>query len=89
MKLAVVSHKPCWPASGSPSGYATDGGFPMQMRALSELFSSTVLVIPVVRNAPDVAGEFLAGNNLSVQPLSVLTGVGLRRRLSAIGVSQV
>ncbi len=85
MKLAVVSHKPCWLASGSPSGYATDGGFPMQMRALSELFSSTVLVIPVVRNAPDVAGEFLVGNNLSVQPLSVLTGVGLRRRLSAIG----
>lgn len=86
MKLAVVSHKLCWPSSGSPSGYATDGGFPMQMRALSELFSSTVLVVPVVPQAPGgAAGEFLAGRNVRVAPLSVLTGKGLRRRLNAIG----
>jgi hypothetical protein len=85
VKLAVVSHKPCWPAAGSPSGHATDGGFPMQMRALSELFSNTVLVLPVVRDEPGKAGEFLVGRNLSVQPLSVLTGKGLRRRLNALG----
>jgi len=37
MRLAVCSHKPCWPSSASPSGYATDGGFAFQMDALSQL----------------------------------------------------
>lgn len=85
MRLAVISHKECWPLANSPSGYATDGGFPMQMKALSELFASTVLVVPVHRHSPGSAVEPLTGNCLSLRPLSTLTGVGLRRRLNAIG----
>src|SRR5205823_17011 len=45
-RLVVISHKECWPSSQSPTGYATDGGFPFQMQALSELFASTTLLIP-------------------------------------------
>ncbi|MCC6591560.1 MAG: glycosyltransferase [Bryobacterales bacterium] len=85
MKLAVISHKECWPLAGSPSGYATDGGFPLQMKALSELFSSTVLVVPVHQSKPGSAVEPLTGNSVSVRPLSILTGVRLRRRVNAIG----
>ena len=55
----------------------------MQMRALSELFSSTVLVVPVRPAA--AAGENLSGNHLTLRPLSTLHGVGLRRRLNAVG----
>ena len=56
MKLAVFSHKLCWPSAASPSGYATDGGFPLQMQTLSELFDATTLVVPVADHAA-VVGE--------------------------------
>jgi hypothetical protein len=51
MKLAVFSHKGCWPCAASPTGYATDGGFPFQMAAIAELFDETVL--PVVWEATE------------------------------------
>lgn len=81
MRLAVISHKVCWQSSGSPSGYATDGGFPFQMQAISELFDETRLVVPVAQvNHPD--GEItLAGENLSVVPLSLPNGKNLGRKL--------
>jgi len=85
MKLTVFSHKLCWPSGDSPSGYATDGGFPMQMRALSELFDQTTLVVPV-SDIGSKAGEMpIAGHNISVVPLSNPAGQGLRRKLSMIG----
>lgn len=81
MKLAVFSHKPCWRSDVSPSGYATDGGFPMQMSALSELFDATVLVVPCIRGAPRPNGTPLVGQNLTVAPLSHPPGVRLRRKM--------
>lgn len=81
MRLAVFSHKQCWRSTSSSSGYATDGGFPMQMGAISELFASTTLVVPRVeqRNA---SGEVaLTGRNLRVAPLAPVPGRGLARRL--------
>lgn len=80
MKLAVVSHKRCWPAACSPSGYATDGGFPFQIRALSELFDATTLVAPCSVSSNESSEIALAGHNLSVRPLTTL-GNGLRRRM--------
>lgn len=80
MKLLVVSHKPCWPSTGSSSGYATDGGFPFQMRALSELFSETTVAVPC-SSSPDRPGEVpLAGQGLSVAPLTTPLGHGWMRK---------
>jgi len=87
MHLVVFSHKLCWPSSRSACGYATDGGFPMQMRALSELFDETTLVVPVaaVASTGNTAGELpLAGRNLKVVPLSNPTGQDWRRKLSML-----
>ena len=72
--LAVFSHKPCWPAANSPSGYATNGGFPFQMRAISELFAATRLVVPCSLAQRQPGETALAGHNLSVAPLTSQIG---------------
>jgi glycosyltransferase involved in cell wall biosynthesis len=80
VKLLVVSYKTCWPQPASPSGYATDGGFPFQMRALSELFDATTLLLPCAEGGR--AGEgHLSGRNLSVVPLPAPVGRDLWRKL--------
>ena len=81
MKLAVVSHKLCWPSPGSPSGYATDGGFPLQMGAISELFAATSVVAPCESERVVDGVSALQGNNLSVVPLAPPKGRGLGRKL--------
>jgi hypothetical protein len=81
MRLAVFSHKPCWVSAESRSGYATDGGFPFQMKALSDLFDATVLVVPCAPPASHDGEIALDGRNLSVAPLSMPAGRGLRRKL--------
>ena len=81
MRLAVVSYKVCWRSDDSPSGYATDGGFAFQMKAISELFDETRLVLPVApvqRAAGEVA---LSGHNLTIVPVAVPEGQDLRRKL--------
>lgn len=81
MRLAVISHKTCWESSNSSSGYATDGGFPLQMRTISELFDETRLIVPVVRNANATGELALTGHRLSIRPLRVHRGKGLSRKL--------
>jgi glycosyltransferase involved in cell wall biosynthesis len=69
MHLTIVSHKPCWMR---PDGQVvTDGGFPFQMRAISELFDRTTLLVPIYRTAPPAGVMPLAGHNLTVQPLTM------------------
>ena len=81
VRLAVFSHKHCWHSTASVSGYATDGGFPFQMRALSELFDSTALVVSCLEK-PGSSGESpLTGHNLTVAPLTTPRGAGWRRKL--------
>jgi len=84
MKLVVVSHKVCWPSSDSAAGFATDGGFPFQMQYLSEIFTRTTLVVPCERDPKTSGLTPLSGNNISVVPLSVPTGRGLRRKLTFV-----
>ena len=84
MHLVVFSHKPCWPSASSPTGYATDGGFPFQMRALSELFDATTLVVPCEGPGGRAGEVALAGHNLSVRPLSVPAGSGWRRKAALL-----
>jgi glycosyltransferase involved in cell wall biosynthesis len=81
MKLAVVSHKLCWRSPGAPDFYQTDGGFPLQIAAISELFDETKVVVPceILQNEQGVSP--LVGRNLRVRPLSVPKGKDLRRKL--------
>lgn len=84
MRLAVVSHKICWKSEESPSGYVTDGGFPFQMEAISELFSETFLAVPCEKSPAPKGLSPLTGKNLKVIPLSVPQGQGLRRKISML-----
>lgn len=81
MKLAVLSHKPCWPCASAPSGYATDGGFPFQMAALAELFDETILLVPGYRRAGGAGEIMLSGKRLRVVPLLAPFGSGITRKL--------
>jgi glycosyltransferase involved in cell wall biosynthesis len=81
MKLAVFSYKLCWPSASSPSGYATDGGFPFQMHALSELFDVTALVVPCSSTTKRAGGMSLTGHNLSITSLTNPTGSGFWRKV--------
>ncbi len=84
MKLAVFSHKLCQRAESSPTGYVTDGGFPLQMQAISKLFSRTSIVVPC-RSVGDPTGQSpLVGNNLNVVPLTVPMGEGIGRKFSLV-----
>jgi glycosyltransferase involved in cell wall biosynthesis len=83
MKLVVISHKPCWRSESSPSsptGYATDGGFPIQMRSLAELFDGTTLLVPVGSSGGE-GGSALAGPGMTVVPLTPPRGRGAMRKL--------
>lgn len=82
MKLVVISHKLCQKAPNAPDVYQTDGGFPLQIRALSELFDETRLVVPCEKLAGNMRGvTTLSGRNLSLRPLTAPLGAGLRRKL--------
>lgn len=80
MRLVIVSHKPCWPCPEAPSGFASSGGFPFQMRALAELFDATTLALPVTERR--VEGEIpLSGAQLHVEPLTSPRGTEMWRKL--------
>ncbi len=70
---------------GSPTGYATDGGFPFQMKALSQLFDETRLLVPCYGRVNGVGEIALEGDNLSVVPLSARHGSGFFSKLSFVG----
>lgn len=84
MKLAVFSYKLAWEDDASPSGYSTDGGFPLQMKALASLFEETHLVLPIVPGKAAGGITPLEGSNLSVTRLSVPRRTGMRRKLEMI-----
>ena len=82
MRLAIISHKVCLNSSDSPSGYQTDGGFPFQIKAISELFSETKVIVPCKTSASNNGCSPLVGNNLQVRPLSVAKFTGLKSKLN-------
>ncbi len=81
MRLVVISHKLVWASHESPFGFSTDGGFPVQMEAISEMFDSTTLIVPCDRGAAGRGLAPLVGRNLRVVPLSVPRGKGIVRKL--------
>ena len=84
MRLALVSHKICWKSAESPSGYATDGGFPSQVEAISELFDETRVLVPCLSSSVPKGLSPLTGNNLHIVPLDVPSGENLRRKLNML-----
>lgn len=84
MKLVVISHKICWPNEDSPTGYATDGGFPVQMAAISELFTTTEMFVPCDAISESDGLSPILGRNMSVRPLTTPRGNGFQRKLAMI-----
>lgn len=82
MRLAIVSHKPCFESEDSPGGFKTDGGFPLQVKAITELFAETSLLVPTRKIKVEKKGmTSLSGHCLKVIPLSFSKGEGLFRKL--------
>lgn len=84
MNLLVASHKVCWRSDFSPTGFATDGGFPFQMKAISQLFDSTTLLLPCASIRNQLGEIALEGNHLQIKPLPPVRGVDLSRKLRMI-----
>lgn len=84
MHLVVLSYKPCWEDPASPSGFATDGGFPFQMAALSELFERTTLVLPRRRSEKPAGTTPLDGRSLEVRTFPEPPGSDARRKLALL-----
>jgi glycosyltransferase involved in cell wall biosynthesis len=82
MRLLVLSHKEVWHDSSSPSGYATIGGFPFQMQAISNLFDQTCLLLLKSSIPPPNGLKPLVGHNLMVQALPEPQGKGFLRKLA-------
>ncbi len=84
MKLTVISSKEIWRDPRSPSGYATIGGFPLQMQAISEAFDETVLALPLYPGEPPAGSLPLEGHALRVLPLPSAPGHGVRHQLGVL-----
>lgn len=85
VRLAVFSHKPCWRSASAASGFATDGGFPFQMKALSEAFGETRILVPVAEAGLASSESELGGPRIQVVPLRPIGGKALGRKLAFIG----
>ena len=85
MQLVIVSHKTCWRSPNSNSGFATDGGFPLQVRAISELFTKTSLVVPCESDRQPDGLTPLTGQRIQIVPLAPLRGRGVYRKLAFLG----
>lgn len=84
MKLVVFSHKEVWPMESSPSGFGTVGGFPLQIREISELFDATRVVVARRSARPDGALTALSGHRLEVVAPPEPAGRGVARKLSLL-----
>ncbi len=81
LNLAVVSYKVCW---RSGEGFVSFGGFPQQMSALAQLFTSTNLLI-LERDPPLPQGAVpILGPDIGVRPSPEPPGDGLVRKLRLI-----
>lgn len=85
MNVVVFSHKDIWADADAPFGYVTDGGFTFQMKAISQLFDHTTLLLPRSPKPKPVGTVPLVGHNITVVPLSPIRGKGWRRKLRMLG----
>ncbi|MCU0269898.1 MAG: glycosyltransferase [Acidimicrobiales bacterium] len=78
----VVSHKECWRSPDSATGWATDGGFALQMAALAPLFEELRVCVPEVPRR--AVGEVAFLPPILIDPLPTLEGDGWRRRVATV-----
>lgn len=83
MRLLVASHKLCWSDPAAASGYATDGGFAVQIGALAGLFDETIVCVPVAE-AEAPTGLTPLPSDLTVRPLRHPGAGPLRRRATVL-----
>jgi len=82
MNVVIISHKECWQkATGK---FVTTGGFPFQIRVISDIFDHTTLVITRRRSPAPVGALPLFGKNLEVIALDEPHGSDLRRKLALL-----
>jgi hypothetical protein len=87
MRLCVASYKPVWRSREAPGGFATDGGFPYQMEAISSLFDATELIV-CERPAPaDSPGTRLPSRGVRVVALREPRGSDGARKLFLAGTA--
>lgn len=85
MKVVVFSHKDIWADAEAPFGYVTDGGFAFQMKAISQLFDQTTLLLPMAPSPKPTTGTIpMVGHHIRVVPLTPIRGRGWRRKLGMI-----
>jgi glycosyltransferase involved in cell wall biosynthesis len=84
MKLLIISYKECWTADAKSPGVLTVGGFPFQVKAISELFDATILALPTLDCSFPSGATPISGYNLEVYPLDMPDGSDLVRKLSFI-----
>jgi glycosyltransferase involved in cell wall biosynthesis len=86
LNLVVVSYKVCWRSDGR---FVSFGGFPQQMSALAQLFTSTSLLI-LERDPPPPQGAVpILGRDIDVRPSPEPYGEGLMRKLGLISWAAV
>ena len=81
MNITIISHKEIWFDKKSDTGFATTGGFPFQISAISELFDSTRLV--ALHRKKTIQGDLtnIHGKNIIVRSLPEPLGKGIFRKL--------
>lgn len=84
MNLLIISHKETWRDPHSPSGYATVGGFPFQVRAIAELFDSTTLMTPLYTTPLPAGALPITAHNLQLIPLTKPKGSGWQRKIAML-----
>lgn len=84
MKLVVISHKECWADPNSPTGYSTIGGFPFQMRSISELFDQTIIIQMLKSSEIPKGVRPIDGHNLKVIALKEPSGENYIRKINFI-----
>ena len=82
MQLLIGTHKPCWLLENGD--VVTDGGFPLQVRALSELFDRTTVVATRARRPVPSGLLPLRGRNLRHRLLPEPAGAGLLRKIRLV-----
>ncbi len=84
MNVTIISHKEIWLDKRSDTGFATAGGFPFQVNAISELFDSTKLVALQRRKKTPGDLKKIYGKNIIVKSLPEPLGKGIFRKLHLI-----
>ena len=84
LKLLIISHKEIWKSHNSKNIYETSGGFPLQIRAISNLFSKTYLLCGLRNKYRLNYLTPLFGNNLNIFPIEEPPFSGYLRKISIL-----